>query len=266
MNSSPDKDNADSPNDQQDNESGSHNNCKTKAGYVAIIGSPNAGKSTLLNKLIGEKLAIVTQKPQTTRKRVLGILTQNNTQIIFLDTPGILNPKYQLQKNMMSYVHNSVAEADFVVYIVDASKHTDSTLNYDNDSTNYLIPKNVSTILDKIKASNKKMLLLLNKIDLLGDVKNILPIIEQYSKTNLFEDIVPLSALKEKKLYHIIDTIAKHLPHSAYYYDEELLSTQPQRFFVSEIVRENILVKFQDEVPYSTEIDIIRFEERENSK
>jgi len=229
------------------------NNTKTKAGYVAIIGKPNAGKSTLMNALIGAKLSIVTAKPQTTRKRVLGILTENNIQIIFLDTPGILNPKYKMQTVMMDYVDNSIIEADCVMFIYDATR-----FNFRKPFSNELL-----NILQKTK---KNIILLLNKLDLLKDRKELLPMIDLFSKMNLFSDIIPISALKESNISEIVSTISKYLPHSDFYYDAELLSTQPERFFVSEIIRENIFKSYSDEIPYSCEVNIIEFKEREFEK
>ena len=227
-----------------------------RAGYVAIIGKPNAGKSTLMNQLIGTKLSIVTHKSQTTRKRVIGIFTNNNTQIIFLDTPGILNPKYQMQSAMMNYVYNSIDESDCIIYIYDVSKYKQYNA----------ISQNVKEILGNIAKSKKKIILLLNKIDLLVDVKKVLPIIAELNTTNIFTDIIPLSALKGNNTTDVIKTISKHLPISPFYYDAELLSTQPERFFVSEIIRENIFMLYNEEIPYSTEVNIVEFKERNIGK
>ncbi len=225
----------------------------TKAGYVAIIGKPNAGKSTLMNALIGENLSIVTYKPQTTRKKVLGILTENNIQIVFIDTPGILTPKYAMQAAMMEYVQNSINEADCILYIYDITKYN---------------PQNPlpSDFLNFIQNIHKPVILLLNKIDLLNDRKDVLPVISALSDKNIFSEIVPVSALKQQNSQSIANTIAKYLPESPFYYDADMLSNQPERFFVSEIIRKNIFLAYSDEIPYSTEVNILEFKEREFGK
>jgi len=212
---------------------------ETKAGYVAIIGKPNAGKSTLMNSLIGANLSIITHKPQTTRKRVLGIYTEGNTQIVFLDTPGVLTPKYEMQESMMRYVRNSIEEADCLILIYDITKF------------NKLDPI-PEELLEFFKDTRKKIILILNKIDLLKDVKETLPIIATFDKMQLFADIIPV--------------ISEYIPKSHFYYDKELLSTQPERFFVSEIIREAILLSYHEEIPYSTEVHIVDFKERDFGK
>lgn len=240
-----------------DNNTQDKNTNQTKAGYVAIIGRPNAGKSTLMNSLIKAKLSIVTPKPQTTRKRVLGILTEKNAQIIFLDTPGILNPKYQMQAMMMEYVYTSVSEAECVIYIYDISKYNPQKP----------LPTEILEMLKNISVQNKKhIIMLLNKLDLLKNRKEALPIIDTFHKMDLFSDIIPLSALKESNTDDVIHTIIQYLPESPFYYDPELLSIQPERFFVSELIRENIFIAYSDEIPYSTEVNIIEFKEREFGK
>lgn len=227
---------------------------ETKAGYVAIIGKPNAGKSTLMNSLIGANLSIITHKPQTTRKRVLGIYTEGNTQIVFLDTPGVLTPKYEMQESMMRYVRNSIEEADCLILIYDITKF------------NKLDPI-PEELLEFFKDTRKKIILILNKIDLLKDVKETLPIIATFDKMQLFADIIPVSALKENDLEkRLIPVISEYIPKSHFYYDKELLSTQPERFFVSEIIREAILLSYHEEIPYSTEVHIVDFKERDFGK
>lgn len=227
---------------------------ETKAGYVAIIGKPNAGKSTLMNSLIGANLSIITHKPQTTRKRVLGIYTEGNTQIVFLDTPGVLTPKYEMQESMMRYVRNSIEEADCLILIYDITKF------------NKLDPI-PEELLEFFKDTRKKIILILNKIDLLKDVKETLPIIATFDKMQLFADIIPVSALKENDLEkRLIPVISEYIPKSHFYYDKELISTQPERFFVSEIIREAILLSYHEEIPYSTEVHIVDFKERDFGK
>ena len=226
----------------------------TKAGYVALVGRPNAGKSTLMNSILGTKLSIVTPKPQTTRKRVLGIYTGDDLQIVFLDTPGILTPRYELQRSMMGYVNESIADADIVTVIIDVDE--------------YKKGKEIFPVgfLDAVKESGKPHLLVLNKIDLLDDVKEVLPLIQEFSETNLFNSIIPLSALKSGNLNELMQEFRKRLPPSPFFYDPEVLSTHPERFFVSEIIREHVFIAYKQEIPYSTEVYISDFKEREKGK
>lgn len=226
----------------------------TKAGFVAIIGKPNAGKSTLMNSIIGEKLSIVSPKPQTTRKRTLGIYTSGNVQIVFTDTPGFLKPKYLLHETMMEYVSEEVASADVLLVIFDASE-------FSSDKNPFH-----SSFIDMLSNSSSPKILLLNKIDLLKDKKLLLPAIAMFSKLNIFQEIIPISAIKQESATQILGIIESLLPESPFYYDEEQLSTQNQRFFVSEMIREEIFKNFEDEIPYSTEVLVIEFKERENGK
>lgn len=224
----------------------------TKAGYVAIIGKPNSGKSTLLNAIMGTKLSIVTPKPQTTRKRVLGIYTNEKSQIIFLDTPGVLSPKYTMQKIMMDYVDGAVSESDVLVVILDMEKYPKEGLTAD--------------IRNIVENAGKPTIVALNKVDRLLDRKDVLPIIADLINTKLFKDIVPISALKEMNVTELLQTIDQYLPEHEFFYDEDLLSTQNQRFFVSELIRENIFLLTKEELPYSTEVSILEFKEREVGK
>lgn len=226
----------------------------TKAGFVAIIGKPNAGKSTLMNSIIGEKLSIVSPKPQTTRKRTLGIYTSGNVQIVFTDTPGFLKPKYLLHETMMEYVSEEVASADVLLVIFDASE-------FSSDKNPFH-----SSFIEMLSNSSSPKILLLNKIDLLKDKKLLLPAIAMFSKLNIFQEIIPISAIKQDSATQILGIIENLLPESPFYYDEEQLSTQNQRFFVSEMIREEIFKNFEDEIPYSTEVLVIEFKERENGK
>jgi GTP-binding protein Era len=225
----------------------------TKSGYAAIVGMPNAGKSTLLNSLLDYKLSIVSPKPQTTRKRVLGIFNKDNAQVIFLDTPGLLVPKYEMQKSMMDYVGNSIDEADLLIYIQDLT-----TLKMDT------FPGKISkSILEKF---NGPKILVLNKIDQIKDVKQTLPIIADIHSKGLFNEIVPISARAKENLDNLSKAIVSLLPESPFYYDPELLSVEPQRFFVSELIREQIFYQFSEEIPYSSEVSILEFKEREKGK
>jgi GTP-binding protein Era len=225
-----------------------------KSGFVSIIGKPNAGKSTLMNALIGEKLSITTSKPQTTRKRVLGILSTEEHQIIFLDTPGILDPEYLLQERMLNYVFSSVRDSDVVLFMIDVKA----------DPTGFqtLNDKTVAEIL-----TNKivKKILLLNKIDL-SSQPAIEGMINDLSAKNIFEKIIPISSEKKFNLESVIEAIVEFLPEHPKYYPDDQLSDENQRFFVSEIIREKIFEYYREEIPYSTEVMIEEFKERENAK
>ncbi|GAB1370943.1 GTPase Era [Candidatus Kapaibacterium sp.] len=224
----------------------------TKSGYAAIIGKPNAGKSTLLNAILESKLSIVTPKPQTTRKRVLGIYTNGDNQIIFLDTPGIINPRYTMQKIMMDYVSESINESDVVIALIDMEKYAEEG-----------IPEAIMQIATN---SGKPVICVLNKVDRLLDRKMILPVIEELNALKVFADIIPAAALKKMNVDDIIETITRHLPEHEFYFDEDLLSTQTERFFVSELIRENIFILTKEELPYSTEVSILEFKERAYGK
>lgn len=223
---------------------------KTKTGYVAIIGKPNAGKSTLLNVLLGQKLSIVNKKPQTTRKRILGILSEEEYQIIFLDTPGILEPAYLLQKKMMESVTQSVVDADLIILIADVTQKFEEN----EPLINFVLEKN-----------NKPVILVLNKIDLSQQDK-ILALINSFEKTGKYKTIIPVSATKNFNADSVKAEIINLLPEGPKLYPDDSISDANERFFVSEIIREKILELFQDEVPYSCEVQIVDFKEREDRK
>lgn len=225
----------------------------TKAGYVAIIGRPNAGKSTLMNSFVGAKLSITTHKPQTTRKKVVGILTQDNSQIVFIDTPGILEPRYEMQRKMMEYVSESLADADVICLLVDVN---------DFRKHSFLPPD----FFESLKEIKKPKILALNKIDSFKNVKDILPIIKHFADLNLFDEIVPISAIKSAETETLVKLFIKYIPENEFYYDEDYLSIQNERFFVSELIREQVFKQYDQEIPYSTEVNIVEFKEREFGK
>jgi GTP-binding protein Era len=227
---------------------------KTKCGYVALIGEPNVGKSTLLNALVGTKLSIVTPKPQTTRKRVVGVRTDEDSQMIFLDTPGIVEPRYELHRVMMQYVDFAIAEADIIGFMIDVAIHKDPAVAL------------TEQVKERLKTFDKTLILILNKIDLLKDSKEVLPIIEEYNKLGLFREFVPISATKLAGVDELIKVFKQYLPEGEFLYEEDVLSTQSERFFVSELIREKLFTMFKDEVPYSTEVQIVDFKEREKGK
>ncbi|MCY3595499.1 MAG: GTPase Era [Rhodothermaceae bacterium] len=217
-----------------------------KNGYVALIGKPNVGKSTLLNALMGQKLSIVTPKAQTTRHRVLGILTEESTQIIFLDTPGIMRPNTSLDQAMMRKVRDSVADADLIIFIVDARAD-------EPDS------QGLKTILDR------PAILALNKTDLVKQ-DQLLPLVDAYTNLHPFKAIVPISALKETNLDALMGEIRNCLPSGPALYPAEMISEHPERFFVAEIIREKVFEQFRQEIPYSSTVVISNFVERDQAK
>ncbi|MGE5438582.1 MAG: GTPase Era [Bacteroidota bacterium] len=225
-----------------------------KSGYVTIIGKPNVGKSTLLNAFLGEKLSITTNKPQTTRKRILGILSTEEYQIIFLDTPGILKPDYLLQEKMLEYVHQSVKDADVLLFIID--------ITTDPEGKKTLEDENVKKMLSFRRA---KKILLINKVDLSNEEKVKL-LMSKLEKTGSFDNIFPVSAMLNYNTDNVLHSILEYLPEHPKYYPDDIVSIEPERFFVSEIIREKILEQYQEEIPYSAEVVIEDFKEREGRK
>jgi GTP-binding protein Era len=225
----------------------------TKAGYCTIAGKPNAGKSTLLNAFLGEKLSITTSKPQTTRKRVLGIFNDNDTQIIFLDTPGILDPEYLLQEKMLEQVLLSAKDADVLLIIVDAGNPNVVKEFYENKQ-----------ILHLLKFEQPKILAI-NKIDIIDEARlNIL--VSEFGRKKQFDKIIPISAIGSFGVNNLLETIIEMLPEHPKFYPDDQLSDANERFFVSEIIREKIFEMYKEEIPYSTEVVIDEFKEREGRK
>jgi len=225
-----------------------------KTGYVAILGLPNSGKSTLLNALLGQKLSITTAKPQTTRKRILGILSEENFQIIFLDTPGILSPSYLLQKKMMEDVDLAVKDADLIILMIDTfdDPRGEKLLNHE------FVEKFILNL-------KKPKLLVLNKVDQLKQEK-VIELIEYFESQKLFKEVIPISASLNFNIKRVKDEIIQFLPEGSKLFPDDQITDASERYFVSELVREKILEIYRDEVPYSCEVLIIEFKERETSK
>ncbi|HTX18415.1 MAG TPA: GTPase Era [Bacteroidota bacterium] len=224
-----------------------------RAGYVALIGEPNVGKSTLLNTLLKQKISIVTRKPQTTRHKILGILTAPGYQIVFLDTPGIIRPKYLLQEVMMQCASSALVDADVVLLLVDGERVKGSSFERDDAAV------------EKIRAAGKKTFLAINKIDKLQKGE-ILPMIAGFAALYPFDEIFPISGLKGEGLEELVASLVRLLPEHPPYYDAEIVSAAPEKFFVAEIVREKIFDQYSKEIPYSTTVDVVTFEERGKRK
>ncbi len=217
-----------------------------KSGYAAIIGKPNAGKSTLMNRILGTKISITTHKPQTTRHQVVGIFSDDDTQIIFLDTPGVISPKYELQKAMMKTVERARRDADLILFIFDP------TDTYPTDE-----------VIELLRTINKPILLIVNKIDAINKEK-------AEKKTALIEDNLKLagihfvSALTGEGIDKLMDSVRTYLMPGPPFYPKEDLSEHPIRFFVSELIREQIFLQFHDEIPYSCTVNVINYEAAED--
>jgi GTPase len=224
-----------------------------RCGYVALIGEPNVGKSTLMNALIGQKLSIVTPKPQTTRHKILGIASSSDYQIIFLDTPGIIKPQYLLHEAMMSLASSALEDADVVLFMIDA---TAPKLGIDLAH---------EEAFSRLNGLQKPVVLVINKADAVQKPE-ILPIIEFYAGAFAFKEIFPISALKLDGTTELTRAIVKELPQHQPFYPLDAISEHSERFFVSEIIREKIFEKFQQEVPYSTAVEIADFKERGEGK
>lgn len=223
------------------------NENKLKCGYVALIGRPNAGKSTLLNYLVGEKIAIVSDKPQTTRHKIKGIVTiPNKGQIVFVDTPGIHKPGYLLNRRMMTAVQDAILSVDLLVLIRDASVSTGNGDRF---------------VLNLVKESQKPSILVLNKVDKLKNKVSLLPLIEFYSKEHDFKEIIPISALKGFQVDILLNRIIEYLPEGEPIFDPDELTDQPLKLMVAEIVREKVLEETRDELPYVTAVITERFDE-----
>ena len=217
-----------------------------KAGFVNIVGKPNAGKSTLLNQLMGEKLDIVTQKAQTTRHRIFGIYNEDDVQIVFSDTPGVLDPKYELQEKMMGFVKESLQDADVFLFIVDISDKS--------EPSEFLIEK-----LNKIPIP---VLLLINKIDK-SNQKEMEAAVEHWHNLLPKAEILPISALNAYNTEYILPKLKSLLPENPPYYDKDQFTDKSERFFVNETVREKILLNYEKEIPYSVEVVTELFKEKE---
>lgn len=217
-----------------------------KSGFVNIIGNPNVGKSTIMNALVGERLSIITKKMQTTRHRIKGIVNGEDFQIVYSDTPGILKPNYKLQESMMSYVHTALIDADVILYVTDVVEKPDKNSEY----------------LEKIRKSNAPVMVLINKIDL-SDQEKVLGLYAYWKDLLPAADVFAISATEKFNIGPIFDRILELLPDGPPYFPKDELTDRNERFFVTEIIREKILLNYQKEVPYSVEVEVEEFKEEE---
>ena len=217
-----------------------------KAGFVNIVGNPNVGKSTIMNALVGEKLSIITQKMQTTRHRIKGIVSGDDFQIVYSDTPGILKPSYKLQESMMKFVDTALIDADVILFVTDVKEKVDKNPEY----------------IEKVRKSNMPVIVLLNKIDL-SNQEEVLKLYEHWSNTFPGADVFPVSALEKFNIEPIFDRILDHLPEGPAFFSKEQLTDRNERFFMQEIIREKILLHYQKEIPYSVEVEVEEFKETE---
>lgn len=215
-----------------------------KAGFVSIIGSPNVGKSTLMNELVGERMSIITSKAQTTRHRIMGIVNDEEHQVVFSDTPGVLDPNYKLQESMMTAVSQSLADADVLLLVVDLKERK----------------LNNAEFLEKLKKVTTPMLILINKVDL-GSQEDVEESVAFWNEQLPNAEILPISALHKLNTNLILKKIFSLIPASPPFYDKDQLTDRPMRFFVSEIIREKILLNYKKEIPYSVEIIVEEFKD-----
>ncbi len=219
-----------------------------KSGFVAIVGQPNVGKSTLLNRIIGQKIAIMSSKPQTTRTRIRGVLTNGAGQIVFLDTPGLHTPKHRLGEYMVEIAENSIREVDAVLFVIDAT-HVDSSKD--------------DEILVRLRASANPVILVINKVDAV-DKQNILSLIDRYKEKYTFHAIIPLSAKTGDQVDVLVDTVFSLMAEGPQYYPDDMITDHPEQFVMSEFIREKVLRLTREEVPHSVAVFIEHMEKRED--
>lgn len=215
-----------------------------KSGFVNIVGNPNVGKSTLMNLLVGERISIATFKAQTTRHRIMGIINDEDVQIVFSDTPGVLKPNYKLQESMLAFSESALVDADVLLYVTDPMEKVDKNEDF----------------LSKVAQMKVPVLVLINKIDL-TDEKSLVNLVEQWHNLLPKAEILPISALHKFNVQPVLNRIKELLPECPPYFDKDQLTDKPARFFVSEIIREKILLYYDKEIPYSVEVGVESFQE-----
>jgi len=215
-----------------------------KAGFVNIVGNPNVGKSTLMNVLVGERVSIATFKAQTTRHRIMGIYNSEEMQIVFSDTPGVLKPTYKLQESMLNFSNSALADADVLLYVTDVVEKPDKNNEF----------------IEKVRKQNASVLLLINKIDL-SNQDDLVKLVEEWNELLPQAEIIPISAAAKFNVDYVMKRIQELLPDSPPYFDKDQWTDKPARFFVTEIIREKILLYYDKEVPYSVEVVVEQFKE-----
>lgn len=224
------------------------NNSVHKAGFVNIVGNPNVGKSTLMNLLVGERISIATFKAQTTRHRIMGILNTDDMQIVFSDTPGVLKPNYKLQESMLNFSESALVDADVLLYVTDTQEKTDKNADF----------------LEKVRNVKVPVLLLINKIDL-SNQQALEQIVAAWHELLPKAEIVPISAANKFNVDYVMKRVRELLPDSPPYFDKDQWTDKPARFFVTEIIREKILLFYDKEIPYSVEVVVEQFKEQPKS-
>lgn len=220
-----------------------------KAGFVNIVGNPNVGKSTIMNDLVGERISIITSKAQTTRHRIMGIVNTPEYQIVFSDTPGVLKPKYKLQESMLNFSEGALTDADILIYVTDVIED----------------PEKNADFLARVAKETVPVLLVINKIDLLKDQQQLNDIVARWQTLLPNAEVFPTSAKEHFNVTNLMNRIVELLPTSAPYFGKDALTDKPARFFVTEIIREKILLTYDKEVPYSTEVIVEKFDEKDNA-
>lgn len=221
-----------------------------KSGFITIIGRPNVGKSTFMNRVIGQKIAIMSDKPQTTRNKIQGVLTEKDAQYVFIDTPGIHKPKHKLGDFMVKVAENTLNEVDVILFMINAEE------GYGRGD---------QFILDRLQNINSPIFLIINKIDQVHP-DQLLPLIDQYKDKCSFAEIIPISALEGNNVNHLLDVLKSHLPEGPQYYPEDQVTDHPERFIISELIREKALQLTREEIPHSVAVVIENIEERESEK
>ncbi|MBQ8731906.1 MAG: GTPase Era [Oscillospiraceae bacterium] len=224
---------------------------ETKSGFIAIIGRPNVGKSSILNAMIGEKIAIVSDKPQTTRTRITGVLTREETQLVFLDTPGMHTPKHKLSEHMVETVKDSVADVDLALLVVTPEKEPS---------------KAEISLCQELKAGRIPAILVINKIDLIENKELLIPVAEKYSRLYDFAEVLFVSALEHDGVDYLLDLLCKYAQPSPHFFPDDTLTDQPERVIAAEIIREKLLRSMRDEIPHGIAVVIESMKEREDGR
>ncbi len=217
-----------------------------KSGFVNIVGNPNVGKSTLMNALVGERISIITSKAQTTRHRILGIVNGDDFQIVYSDTPGVLKPNYRLQQSMLNFSRSALTDADVLIYVTDIFDSSDKNADF----------------VEKVSLNSAPLLLIINKIDLIDEPK-LIELVDKWKSILPRAEIFPVSALKKFNIDVVFKRILALLPESPPFFEKDQLTDKPARFFVTEIIREKILLNYDKEIPYSVEVEVEQFMDEE---